>query len=54
MKSATITLSNSSYTSDISPTIPKGTKMTAKTVKEMERANLAKMLLMQSAGSTAE
>lgn len=39
---------------EIAKTIPKGTKMTAKTVKEMERANLAKMLLMQSAGSTAQ
>ena len=39
---------------EIAKTIPKGTKMTAKTVKEMERANLAKMLLMQSAGTSAE
>jgi len=39
---------------EIAKTIPKGTKMTAKTVKEMERANLAKMLLMQSAGTAAE
>jgi hypothetical protein len=39
---------------EIAKTIPKGTKMTEKAVKEMERANLAKMLLMQSAGSTAE
>jgi len=39
---------------EIAKTIPKGTKMTAKTAKEMERANLAKMLLMQSAGTAAE
>jgi hypothetical protein len=39
---------------EIAKTIPKGTKMTEKTVKEMERANLAKMLLMQSAGTAAE
>ena len=39
---------------EIAKTIPKGTKMTAKTVKEMERANLAKLLLMQSAGTSAE
>jgi hypothetical protein len=39
---------------EIAKTIPKGTKMTAKTVKEMERANLVKMLLMQSAGTAAE
>jgi len=39
---------------EIAKTIPKGTKMTAKTVKEMERANLAKLLLMQSAGTAAE
>lgn len=39
---------------EIAKTIPKGTKMTTKTVKEMERANLAKLLLMQSAGTAAE
>lgn len=39
---------------EIAKTIPKGTKMTAKTAKEMERANLAKLLLMQSAGTAAE
>jgi hypothetical protein len=39
---------------EIAKNIPKGTKMTAKTAKEMERANLAKMLLMQSAGTAAE
>jgi hypothetical protein len=39
---------------EIAKTLPKGTKMTEKTVKDMERANLAKMLLMQSAGTSAQ
>ena len=39
---------------EIAKTIPKGTKMTAQTVKDMERENLAKMLLMQSAGTSAQ
>jgi hypothetical protein len=39
---------------EIAKTIPKGTKMTAQTVKDMERENLAKMLLMQSAGTAAQ
>ena len=39
---------------EIAKTLPKGTKMTEKTVKNMERANLAKMLLMQSAGTSAQ
>jgi hypothetical protein len=39
---------------EIAKTIPKGTKMTAQTVKNMERENLAKMLLMQSAGTAAQ
>jgi len=39
---------------EIAKTVPKGTKMTAQAAKEMERANLAKMLLMQSAGTSAQ
>lgn len=39
---------------EIAKTVPKGTKMTVQAKKEMERANLAKLLLMQSAGTAAE
>jgi uncharacterized protein YggU (UPF0235/DUF167 family) len=33
---------------------PKGTKITPEVAKEIERANLAKLLLMQSAGQAAQ
>jgi hypothetical protein len=39
---------------EIAKTVPKGTKMTVQAKKEIERANLAKLLLMQSAGTAAE
>jgi len=39
---------------EIAKTIPKGTKMTEQAAKEIERANLAKLLLMQSAGTAAQ
>ena len=39
---------------EIAKTIPKGTKMTPETAKEMERANLAKLLLMQSTATAAQ
>ena len=39
---------------EIAKTIPKGTKMTPETAKEMKRANLAKLLLMQSTATAAQ
>ena len=39
---------------EIAKTIPKGTKMTPEAAKEMERANLAKLLLMQSTATAAQ
>ena len=39
---------------EIAKTIPKGTKMTEQAAKEIERTNLAKLLLMQSAGTAAQ
>jgi hypothetical protein len=39
---------------EIAKTIPKGTKMTPETAKKMERANLAKLLLMQSTATAAQ
>jgi hypothetical protein len=39
---------------EIAKSVPKGTKMTEKAANEIKRANLAKMLLMQSAGTAAE
>jgi hypothetical protein len=39
---------------EIAKTIPKGTKMTPETAKDMERANLAKLLLMQSTATAAQ
>ena len=39
---------------EIAKTLPKGTKMTEEAAKKIERANLAKLLLMQSAGQAAQ
>ena len=39
---------------EIAKTLPKGTKMTSQAAKDIERSNLAKLLLMQSAGTAAQ
>jgi len=39
---------------EIAKTIPKGSKMTEKAAKEIERANLAKLLLMQQTATAAQ
>jgi hypothetical protein len=39
---------------EIAKTLPKGTKMTEEAAKKIERSNLAKLLLMQSAGQAAQ